>query len=378
MGSLTTSALFCGVGGIELGLERAGHKTALFCDIDEGAREVISAHFNAPVHADVKTLKALAPCTDLVTAGFPCQDLSQAGRTAGITGSKSSLVNEVFRLLSPRAPRALIENVSFMLQLNKGKGMDYVVSNLEDLGFRWAYRCVNTMSFGIPQRRKRVYLLASKVDDPCEVLFADNEEPHVEPHLSPEHSLGFYWTEGTRGLGKAVNAIPTLKGGSGLGIPSTPAIMLPRIVGKTEIIMPSLEDCERLQGFPAGWTQPAENVVKPRFRFQLIGNSVSVPVAEWIGNRLTNPGTIVCKKGSSIKSGDKWPSAAYGDTHGRWEVDASEAPVKLDYPAIHDFLTDFSHPLSVRATTGFMKRLEKSSLKARHYLVPHLRTYLHF
>lgn len=73
-------------------------------------------------------------------------------------------------------------------------------------------------------------------------------------------AFGFYWTEGTRGLGAAVDAVPTLKGGSTIGIPSPPGILLPG----GRVVTPRIEDAERLQGFEAGWTEPAEAVADRR------------------------------------------------------------------------------------------------------------------
>src|SRR5687768_13136175 len=116
------AGLFAGIGGLELGLHRAGHRTVLLCENDPAATAVLNAHFpRVNYHDDVTTLAALPRGTTLVSAGFPCQDLSQAGQTAGIHGSRSSLVSEVFRLISAqRVPWLLLENVPFMLQLNRG------------------------------------------------------------------------------------------------------------------------------------------------------------------------------------------------------------------------------------------------------------------
>src|SRR5207253_11085729 len=172
--TMTSVGLFAGIGGIELGLSRAGHSTKMICEIDPGAREVLKSGFGLDVEPDVRKLGAF-PKVDLITAGFPCQDLSQAGRTAGIAGNQSRLIGEVFKRLRSRAngPRwLLLENVPFMLQLQRGKAMRYLVDELEELGFTWAYRVVNARAFGVPQRRQRVLVLASRSEDPRPVLFA--------------------------------------------------------------------------------------------------------------------------------------------------------------------------------------------------------------
>src|SRR4051794_433448 len=84
--------LFAGIGGIEIGLSDAGHRTRLLCEIDEAARVVLAQHAGSkPMRKDVRRMRSLPPC-DLLAGGFPCQDLSQAGRTAGIEGANSGLV----------------------------------------------------------------------------------------------------------------------------------------------------------------------------------------------------------------------------------------------------------------------------------------------
>src|SRR5262245_58792338 len=96
---LRVVGLFAGIAGTEAGLHRAGHSSELLCEIDDAAATVLRVRFpSIPLTRDVRTLDALPDC-DLVAAGFPCQDLSQAGRTAGIEGSNSSLVKRVFELL---------------------------------------------------------------------------------------------------------------------------------------------------------------------------------------------------------------------------------------------------------------------------------------
>ena len=214
----------------------------------------------------------------MVAAGFPCQDLSQAGRTAGIGGSNSNLVAEVFRLLdsASHGPRLLLlENVPFMLQLERGRAMRYLVDELEKRRYQWANRIVDTRAFGLPQRRQRVILLASKTEDVRSILFSHDAGPQYVD-FSGNEWCGFYWTEGLRGLGWAVDAVPTLKGGSSIGIPSPPAMWDP----KQHVFMkPEIRDTERLQGFPADWTLPALDGgrVRSGHRWKLVGNAVSVP-----------------------------------------------------------------------------------------------------
>jgi DNA (cytosine-5)-methyltransferase 1 len=360
--SLTAIGLFAGIGGIELGLSRAGYRTKMICEIDSGATEVLKRRLGIPVEPDVRKLKAL-PRADLVAAGFPCQDLSQAGRTAGIAGKQSGLIGEVFKRLRSRAngPKwLLLENVPFMLQLQRGKAMRYVVDELEELGFAWAYRVVNTRAFGLPQRRQRVMLLASRTEDPRPVLFGcDTGECEVP--FSGNELCGFYWTEGLRGLGWAVDAVPTLKGGSTIGIPSPPAIWDPH---DGSITTPEIRDAERLQGFPEDWTKPAADVpgVRQSHRWKLVGNAVSVPVAEWIGGRIVAP-TGPAPIGTELKRGVAWPKAAWGHKGHVYAVDVSSFPVRVCPPSLRAFLQFPRSPLSLRAASGFLNRALVSGLR---------------
>lgn len=361
-GTLSAAGLFAGIGGIEKGLEQAGHRTEVLCEIDPSAQRVLATRFpDVPLVEDVRRLDRL-PGVDLVAAGFPCQDLSQAGRTAGINGEQSGLVDEVFRLIarSDRLRWLLLENVPFMLRLDRGEAMRYLTRRLADLGFRWAYRVVDTRAFGLPQRRQRVLLLASREEDPREVLFTEDAgEP--DPSAGEGVACGFYWTEGLRGLGWARDALPPLKGGSTIGIPSPPAIWMP----DGTIAVPDVRDAERLQGFDAYWTEPAEVPSKNRrsARWKLVGNAVSVPVARWIGERLTEPGTSVHRHEQALGRADRWPAAAWGDADGARAVDVSAWPRHDRVVPLGEFLEFPTEPLSARAAEGFLRRARAGSLR---------------
>jgi DNA (cytosine-5)-methyltransferase 1 len=254
----------------------------------------------------------------------------------------------------------LLENVPFMLQLQRGKAMRYLVDELEALGFTWAYRVVDARAFGIPQRRKRVLILASRSEDPrCPLLGCDAGE--VEHSFSGDQLCGFYWTEGLRGLGWAIDAVPTLKGGSTLGIPSPPAIWDP-VDGS--ITTPHIDDAERLQGFARGWTEPAADVagVRQTHRWKLVGNAVSVPVAQWVGGELIAPGSDM-PAATELPSGVGWPQAAWGHKGRVYAVDISAFPVRRKSPSLRSFLRFPRRPLSHRAASGFLSRALVSGLR---------------
>lgn len=358
---LRVAGLFAGVGGFELGLQRAGHRTVLLCESSEPARQVLKKQFRKiKLRNDIRKLKYLPRDVDLVTAGFPCQDLSQAGTTAGLGGQQSKVIWEAFRLIRHRKPEfVLFENVPFMLRLNRGKEIEKIITRLERLDYKWAYRVVNAQAFGVPQRRPRVFILGSLDKDPRDILLADNARPLRQNAAGKVY--GFYWTEGNSGIGLAVEAIPALKSGSAFAIPSAPAIAF----GDWQIVTPHICDAERLQGFPPYWTAGV-NGSGTKHRWRLVGNAVNVRVSHWIGRRLARPGKYAGSKDKKISDG-KWPRAAYNVGSGRFIADVTEFPVAR-VSRISSFLRFAPRPLSVRATEGILSRLLDSSLGAKSVL----------
>lgn len=353
------AGLFAGIGGLELGLHRSGHRCNLLCEIEPAAANVLRAQFRkVSIVDDVQQIEKLPVDTSLVVAGFPCQDLSSVGLKSGIEGTQSSLVDEVFRILEANnIDNVLFENVRFMLHLHGGKAMSRIAARFEELGYNWAYRVVNTLAFGLPQRRHRVFFLAMRRGDPRNVLLAD-DFVIPEREISMQAPIGFYWTEGKYATGLTADAIPPLKNGSTIGIPSPPSILLPT----GEVGTPSISDAERLQGFPQGWTKPAEEVARASHRWKLIGNAVSVPVAEWLGDRLAVPG--VFSDSETRPMGAKWPSAGWGTGGRRYIADVGDAPMLLTpVPSLASFLQDPLKPLSERALNGFLKRARSGRMR---------------
>jgi DNA (cytosine-5)-methyltransferase 1 len=241
--------------------------------------------------------------------------------------------------------------------------MRYLVGELEGLGYRWAYRLVDSRFTGVPQRRQRVIFLAAADADPRSILFADDAgEPGED--VFADDCFGFYWTEGLRGVGWARDAVPTLKGGSTIGIPSPPAIWNPNAPLGRRIVIPVLEEAEQMQGFPPGWTSPAVGVSDRKgTRWKLAGNAVTVGVSDWLGSRLRNPGDPVLD-GGPLRDGDRWPTAAFGAKGKAWAVDVSLWPTREPYRHLRDVVDLGAAPaLSARAAAGFLSRAERGSLR---------------
>lgn len=372
--ALRVAGLFAGIGGIELGFHRAlgaAAETVLLCESWSPAQEVLAARFpGVDLHPDVREIKQLPHGLDVLTAGFPCTDLSQAGRTAGIQGMASGLVKHVFEALrlsrkQERLPWLMIENVPNMLALDRGRAMAFLIGEIESLGYQWAYRVVDSRFTGTPQRRRRVILLASPTEDPCAVLFADDAgERPVKDYA--DNAYGFYWTEGRGGLGWAQDAVPTLKGGSTIGIPSPPAVWIPSSGPGRKFVKPSIDDAEELQGFERGWTAPGDTVGRRNGpRWKMVGNAVTADVSAWVAGRLVAPGQMGCE--SQVWDGTgTWPKAAWGRAGRIWKCEVSEFPGASPYRHLLSVIdAGAAERLSHRGAAGFWNRLQQGNL-GRH------------
>ena len=358
---MLVSGLYAGIGGFELGMERSGHRTLLMSEKDERALAVIRHRFpNAVANTDVTELEALPDNTEVVTAGFPCQNLSMAGDKSGLEGEKSQVIDSLFRLLeAQRVPWVVIENVYFMLHLAKGAAMGRILEKLEALDYRWAYRVVDSRGFGLAQRRRRVFIVASQCGDPRTVLLSDDAVDRCWPQIDLGRPIGFYWTEGRSGHGLTADAAPPLKAGSGLGIPSPPAVLIP----DGRVVTPTIEAVERLQGFPAKWTSRLRDPRGKRHRWRLVGNAVSVPVAEWIGRRLDEPGQYDSSEDEPLSIGARWPTAAWSMGGARMSASVSEYPVRRNRGRLSAFATERWPDLSLRALSGFVRRAREGRLR---------------
>ena len=159
--------LFSGIGGFSLGLERAGMRTVAFCEIEPFARRVLAKHWpNVPCYDDIRTLTAErlvrdGITVDVVCGGFPCQDLSSAGSRAGITGERSGLWGEMFRLMCDIRPKyTIFENVTGLLSGENGRWFDRLLTDMASAGFNMEWECIPASSIGAPHLRDRVYGIA--------------------------------------------------------------------------------------------------------------------------------------------------------------------------------------------------------------------------
>jgi len=150
--------LFSGIGGFSLGLERAGMRTVGFCEIDEFYRRVLAKHWpDVPCHDDVTTREFQEGEADVICGGFPCQDVSRAGKRAGLSGARSGLYRELVRAIRVVRPRvAILENVAALLS----DGMGAVLGDLAESGDCVEWDCVPALAVGAPHERDRVWIVA--------------------------------------------------------------------------------------------------------------------------------------------------------------------------------------------------------------------------
>jgi DNA (cytosine-5)-methyltransferase 1 len=180
---LTGVSLFAGIGGFDLAMQRQGVKVVASVEIDKKCQEVLAHRFpESKIFDDVITVKGsdliaagFTPRTGIITGGFPCQDLSVAGKRAGLAGARSGLFWEIARIVDEtQTEYFVIENVPGLLSSNNGADFGVVIGTMADLGYSLGWRVLDAQHFGVPQRRKRVFIVGRRGADstsPAEILF---------------------------------------------------------------------------------------------------------------------------------------------------------------------------------------------------------------
>ena len=182
MSRLTGVSLFAGVGGFDLAMERNGVDVVASVEIDKKCQEVLAHRFpNSKLFDDVTTVKGsdligagFEPSRGIITGGFPCQDLSVAGKRAGLAGARSGLFWEIARIVEEtQTEYAILENVPGLLSSNNGADFAVVLGTMADLGYSVAWRVLDAQYFGVPQRRKRVFIACRRASSGSagEILF---------------------------------------------------------------------------------------------------------------------------------------------------------------------------------------------------------------
>jgi DNA (cytosine-5)-methyltransferase 1 len=240
----------------------------------------------------------------LLCGGFPCQDLSVAGKRKGLAGERSGLFHEFARIIEALRPRALLlENVPGLLSSNGGRDFGIVLGTLADLGYGVAWRIVDSRYFGVPQRRRRVFIVGVLADgDPRaaaeragEILAVGtrcDRHPATRPEEGPDvavaslSGLGSGGPDDNDGQAGRVIAVPLSHGSN----PNSNMAGRRReddenlTLNGAGVRRLTPTECERLQALPDGWTQLGGT--PDSRRYAALGDAVTASVAEWIGRRL--------------------------------------------------------------------------------------------
>ena len=294
--------LFCGVGGFRLGMEANGNVCIGSCEIDKYARQTYAKNFgHEPEYTDVREINpGELEDFDCLCAGFPCQAFSIAGKRRGFDDTRGTLFFEIMRIAREKQPSILfLENVKGLLSHDKGETFRTIIESMDELGYDVEWQVLDSANW-VPQHRERIFLIGhlrgkprSQVFSPYDT-FKDQDDrntnskkegisatlttkqdryPHAGFIVEPISALnkGNHWGNGRRMKSDNEDSF-TITTLDRHGI---------RLDGKYRFFTPL--ECERLQGFPDGWTEGVSDVQ----RYKQMGNAVTATVVEYIAQLLT-------------------------------------------------------------------------------------------
>jgi DNA (cytosine-5)-methyltransferase 1 len=322
-------SLFTGVGGFDLGFGRSGIETVAMCEADKVARGVLAHHWpGVNIFEDVKDIDGKEyKSVDIIHGGFPCQDISFAGKREGLAGERSGLWWEFYRVICEAMPRwIVIENVAGLLSSGGRRDLGAIIGALGELGYMGGYRVLDARYFGVAQRRRRVFIVASLGND-CgqKVLFDSESLPGNFDESGQEGKKTSTGSKGGNGVGGllaetgVVGSLTKALGGAGADAAHAQnGWLIPERIGNLSThfnsknysnlqevlagsVFPAADEgelavrrltpveCERLMGFPDNWTQFKADgkKVSDSARYRFCGNAVVVNTAEWLGARIS-------------------------------------------------------------------------------------------
>ena len=274
------ASFFSGVGGLDLGFERAGIETVSVSEIDPYANTVLAERFpGAPNLGSITEINADdIPEADIWSGGFPCQDLSVAGKRAGFSGKRSSLAFTFLDLVERRRPRWLVlENVPGLFSSNQGRDFLRLLSEMDELGYSVAWRTLDARYFGVAQRRRRVFIVASLEPNRAEQVLFECEGVcgHLAPSKQTRQGVAGGTPDGsgiagaiTRRFSKGVNSTidePLIVSPS----PNPDGVRAADGLARRVDNQPGMEDPQRvgnfeLYDFPKDSVAPAMNALRAR------------------------------------------------------------------------------------------------------------------
>ena len=272
---LTFGSLFAGIGGFDLGFERAGMVCKWQVEIDDYANRVLAKHWpNVHRERDIRTTgRHNLERVDVICGGFPCQDISYAGLGAGLDGERSGLFFEAVRVVRELRPRIVVlENVAALLT----RGLDRVLGTLAEIGFDAEWHCISAAAVGAPHIRDRVFVVAYSMHDGFIASTGKHsrnqqQQRRSQKSRSPKQSSG-------GGRGSSVSG-------------DVPDSHKPRLEGQRTIASGTLTQF-RNACYESWWkSEPdvgrvANGVSNRTHRLRGLGNAVVPQVAEWIGRRI--------------------------------------------------------------------------------------------
>lgn len=288
---MKAASFFSGIGGIDLGFERAGAKIVFQSEINKFSRTILKRHWpNVKLTGDINLVEpSEIPEADIYFGGFPCQDLSLAnqGKRKGLAGERSGLFYKFAELVGVNKPRwILLENVPGLLNANNGEDFKALLSSLDELGYGISWRVLDAKYFGTPQRRRRVYIIGSLGDlSSAEVLFEQGATAIVDrSRRGQDHSYGSdfegssklanYYTIQHAGIGRKPSAGPQAKGYRNDGEAYTCDSR-----GSADAV------CQANAPFGVRETSGLPGQLDSA-RWRALGNAVCVPVIEWLARRI--------------------------------------------------------------------------------------------
>lgn len=286
------NSFFAGIGGFDIAFERHGFETAYLCEINQFCNEVLTSHWpNVPRATDIcKVVADDIPNAEVWCGGFPCQDISVARGAAtrlGLGGSRSGLFFQYADLIKKRSPEVvIIENVEGLFNSNGGRDFGVILQRMTSMGYAVAWRLLNSRYFGVPQSRPRVYLCCWKNSpQKAQRVMFDSAGAHT-----PSNERKDFLTEASKAneypkVPKVAYCLAATSGRhTGTDWSRTYVVCADGVRRLTP------KEYERLQGFPDYWTLPvryaAESDDTDTLRYTAVGNAVSVPVVEWIAQRV--------------------------------------------------------------------------------------------
>lgn len=312
-------SLFSGIGGFELGIQRAiPHAYAIgFSEIDKYAKSIYQKHYQHKELGDAKgIISRQLPDFELLVAGFPCQTFSIAGSRAGFSDARGTLFFEIARILRDKRPRHfLLENVQGLLSHKQGKTFQTILKVLTDVGYDVQWQVLNSQFFGVPHNRPRVYFVGHTRGGRRRQIFplgesnavhnekngkSEKEQQRVRSkHISTAITKNYH--KGVHCGGETyIGRLRTHKDGRGFRqmkekvCPAIPAraredgSSQPVIYNERGFRRLTPTECERLQGFPDNWTKYGKDneKISDTQRYKCIGNAVTVNVVEAIVRKL--------------------------------------------------------------------------------------------